>query len=72
MTTTRIEVSADGPGALIARAAAAGASDAEPPTDHQVDRASTIKEVSPIHSAIVGRWRSMAARPVLPISLLKR
>ena len=36
MTTTRIEVFADDAGALIDRAAAAGATDVEPLTDHEV------------------------------------
>jgi uncharacterized glyoxalase superfamily protein PhnB len=36
MTTTRIEVFADDAGALIERAAAAGATDVEPLTDHEV------------------------------------
>jgi PhnB protein len=35
MTTTRIEVFVNDPGALIERAAAAGAADVEPLTDHQ-------------------------------------
>jgi uncharacterized glyoxalase superfamily protein PhnB len=35
MTTTRIEVFADDPGALIDRATAAGATDVEPLTDHE-------------------------------------
>jgi PhnB protein len=35
MTTTRIEVFDDDPGALIERAAAAGATDVEPLTDHE-------------------------------------
>lgn len=35
LTTTRIEVFVNDPGALIARAAAAGATDVEPLTDHQ-------------------------------------
>jgi uncharacterized glyoxalase superfamily protein PhnB len=34
MTTTRIEVFVDDPGALIERASAAGATDVEPLTDH--------------------------------------
>lgn len=36
LTTTRIEVFADEAGALIDRAAAAGATDVEPLTDHEV------------------------------------
>jgi PhnB protein len=36
MTTTRIELFADDAGALIDRAAAAGATDVEPLTDHEV------------------------------------
>jgi PhnB protein len=36
MTTSRIEVFVDDPGALIDRAAAAGATGVEPLTDHQV------------------------------------
>ena len=36
MTTTRIEVFADDAGALIDRAAAAGATDVQPLTDHEV------------------------------------
>ena len=36
MTTTRIEVFVDDPGALIERASAAGATDVEPLTDHDV------------------------------------
>jgi PhnB protein len=35
LTTTRIELFVDEPGALIARAAAAGAADVEPLTEHQ-------------------------------------
>lgn len=35
LTTTRIEVFVNEPGALIGRAAAAGATDVEPLTDHQ-------------------------------------
>jgi uncharacterized glyoxalase superfamily protein PhnB len=36
MTTTRIELFADDAGALIDRAAAAGATDVQPLTDHEV------------------------------------
>ena len=36
MTTTRIEVFVDDPGAVIERASAAGATDVEPLTDHDV------------------------------------
>jgi uncharacterized glyoxalase superfamily protein PhnB len=35
LTTTRIEVFVDQPGGLIDRAAEAGATDVEPPTDHR-------------------------------------
>jgi PhnB protein len=35
LTTTRIEVFVDQPGLLIDRAAQAGATDVEPPTDHE-------------------------------------